>query len=137
MRDGTGAGAAPVPGGQSPGQPPQAALQVGVPGAAPAPPEAPAVLEELLRELHLLLRGTQRPRGVLQEEGGGGEGDPGAGGGDSGAEAPRGRAAEPGAVSSWGQEKPRFLPKGEPWSGFGVRHGEGAGEDAQEGLGRA
>uniref|UniRef100_A0A663EI01 Erythroferrone n=1 Tax=Aquila chrysaetos chrysaetos TaxID=223781 RepID=A0A663EI01_AQUCH len=77
MRDGTGAGAAPVTGGQSPGQPAQAALQVGVPGAAPALPGAPAVLEELLRELHLLLKGTQRPRGVLQERGGGGGGTPG------------------------------------------------------------
>ncbi|XP_049659901.1 erythroferrone isoform X1 [Accipiter gentilis] len=87
MRDGTGAGAAPVPGGQSPGQPPQAALQVGVPGAAPAPPEAPAVLEELLRELHLLLRGMVKEPAKTrrkawegrEEEEESGEGNPQAG----------------------------------------------------------
>ncbi|XP_069647735.1 erythroferrone isoform X2 [Haliaeetus albicilla] len=87
MRDGTGAGAAPVPGGQSPGQPAQAALQVGVPGAAPAPPEAPAVLEELLRELHLLLKGMVKEQAKTrrkawegrEEEEESGEGNPQAG----------------------------------------------------------
>ncbi|KAM9615828.1 erythroferrone isoform 4-T4 [Morphnus guianensis] len=87
MRDGTGAGAAPVPGGQSPGQPAQAALQVGVPGAAPAPPGAPAVLEELLRELHLLLKGMVKEQAKTrrkawegrEEEEESGEGNPQAG----------------------------------------------------------
>ncbi|XP_052659124.1 erythroferrone isoform X3 [Harpia harpyja] len=87
MRDGTGAGAAPVPGGQSPGQPAQAALQVGVPGAAPAPPWAPAVLEELLRELHLLLKGMVKEQAKTrrkawegrEEEEESGEGNPQAG----------------------------------------------------------
>uniref|UniRef100_A0A8C4TVV5 Erythroferrone n=1 Tax=Falco tinnunculus TaxID=100819 RepID=A0A8C4TVV5_FALTI len=70
VRDGTGAGTAPVPAsGRSPGESPPAAWQVGVPGAVPGPPSVP---EELGRELQLLLKGTHCPRGPLGGGGGGG-----------------------------------------------------------------
>uniref|UniRef100_A0A663LLC4 Erythroferrone n=1 Tax=Athene cunicularia TaxID=194338 RepID=A0A663LLC4_ATHCN len=86
VRGGTGAGTAPVP--ASPGKSPQAVLQAGVPGAAPAP----ALLEELLRELQLLLKGTHRPGGAASSGGGGPRGRRD--------EALRGWAAQPSAVSS-------------------------------------
>ncbi|XP_063195341.1 erythroferrone isoform X2 [Chroicocephalus ridibundus] len=50
VRDGTGAGTA------------QAALKVGVPGPASVPPGTLAVLEELLRELQLLLKAFPHPQ---------------------------------------------------------------------------
>ncbi|XP_075616720.1 erythroferrone isoform X3 [Balearica regulorum gibbericeps] len=84
-RAGTGAGTAPVPaGGQAPGKSPQAALQVGVPGAAPASPGVPAVLEELLKELQLLLKGMVKEQAKThrkaweghEEEEESGEGNP-------------------------------------------------------------
>ncbi|XP_059678936.1 erythroferrone [Gavia stellata] len=56
-RDGAGTGPAAV---QAPGKAAQATLQAGGPGAAPVP----AAVEELLRELQLLLRGTHRPWGA-------------------------------------------------------------------------
>ncbi|XP_075273407.1 erythroferrone [Opisthocomus hoazin] len=61
IRDGAGTGTAAVPaGGRSPGKPVPAASQGGAPGAAPARPGAPAALEELLRELQLLLKGMAK-----------------------------------------------------------------------------
>uniref|UniRef100_A0A8C3K5A0 Erythroferrone n=1 Tax=Calidris pygmaea TaxID=425635 RepID=A0A8C3K5A0_9CHAR len=54
VRDGTGAGAA------------QAALRGGVPGPASAPPGATTALEELLRELQLLLKEEERGEGNPQ-----------------------------------------------------------------------
>ncbi|KAM7107415.1 LOW QUALITY PROTEIN: erythroferrone-like [Ciconia maguari] len=85
LRDGTGTGTAQVPAsGQSPGKSPQAVLQVGAPGAAPALPGAPAVLEELLRELQLLLKGIVKEQAKMcrkaweepEEEEERGEGNP-------------------------------------------------------------
>uniref|UniRef100_A0A8D0FD93 Erythroferrone n=1 Tax=Strix occidentalis caurina TaxID=311401 RepID=A0A8D0FD93_STROC len=109
VRDGTGAGTAPVP--ASPGKSPQAALQAGVPGAAPAP----ALLEELLRELQLLLKGTHRP-GVLQDARGGGTPGQGQGAGRDGAL--RGWAAQPSALSSRKSRGSFLKPDGVFWSGM-------------------
>ncbi|XP_074010034.1 erythroferrone [Numenius arquata] len=56
VRDGTGAGTA------------QAALQVGVPGPASAPPGATTTLEELLRELQLLLKGMVKEQAKTRKK---------------------------------------------------------------------
>ncbi|XP_054062226.1 erythroferrone isoform X3 [Rissa tridactyla] len=75
VRDGTGAGTA------------QAALKVGVPGPASVPPGTLAVLEELLRELQLLLKAMVKEQAKMrrkawegrEEEEESGEGNPQAG----------------------------------------------------------
>lgn len=60
VQHGTEAGTAPVlASGQSPGKSPQVVLQVRVPGNGPAPHEVATALKKLLRELLLLLKGTQ------------------------------------------------------------------------------